>query len=557
MTGIIALDVVIGLVFIYLLYSLFATVIMEILNTFLGLRARNLRYALRRMLMDEENLPKVKEYVEKSSWMSKAKNEVNTVLKAIMKIINTFIKISGRSGNLSDPGLFHKFYEQPSIKYLSGGGIANKPSYIAAHNFSKTILDAIKLNYNSDDVIKRIEEELETLKSAFAKLEDSSQIKIDYTNRENQQQDFEQWFTERSPLKKIKYAAYLLPETKKITPYLQSIEKLAGDDPDQTKEYLAQSLEGKSIIEKIKAGIDALPEGSDTKKHLESLMADANDNLQKFNSFLEQWFNDTMERATGWYKRRIQYFLLIIGFVLAVSFNANTIDIVKRLSDDPDARSQMVELAIEYSKENKSPRPAEVDAPVADTKKDTTQANAEDNFRKANDSLHEVAAMIRADIEEAQNIITTNWYIPDSIKITKITSYDEGLKSTKGKDSTTHVFQTRIKEKGKKKEDYSLAYVSVKVHNSVDIWAFKKAILPITQKALNKGYTKVKTGKYKRKFVFKRDGWRFNNLWGYILTALAISMGSPFWFDLLNRLIKLRSTIKPRTDSSDTNTENK
>ncbi|HEY5917548.1 MAG TPA: hypothetical protein VIU13_09115, partial [Chryseolinea sp.] len=51
----VALDVVIGLVFIYLLYSLFATVIMEIISSTFGLRARNLSYALRRMLMDEKS----------------------------------------------------------------------------------------------------------------------------------------------------------------------------------------------------------------------------------------------------------------------------------------------------------------------------------------------------------------------------------------------------------------------------------------------------------------------------------------------------------------------
>jgi hypothetical protein len=32
---------------------------------------------------------------------------------------------------------------------------------------------------------------------------------------------------------------------------------------------------------------------------------------------------------------------------------------------------------------------------------------------------------------------------------------------------------------------------------------------------------------------------------GWILTALAISMGAPFWFDLLNKVVAVRSTVKP------------
>lgn len=51
----VAPDVVIGLIFIYLLYSLRATVIAEIIATKLGFRARNLKEAIDRMLNDEDN----------------------------------------------------------------------------------------------------------------------------------------------------------------------------------------------------------------------------------------------------------------------------------------------------------------------------------------------------------------------------------------------------------------------------------------------------------------------------------------------------------------------
>lgn len=35
------------------------------------------------------------------------------------------------------------------------------------------------------------------------------------------------------------------------------------------------------------------------------------------------------------------------------------------------------------------------------------------------------------------------------------------------------------------------------------------------------------------------------SLFGWILTAIAISFGAPFWFDLLNRLMNIRSTVRP------------
>jgi hypothetical protein len=38
---------------------------------------------------------------------------------------------------------------------------------------------------------------------------------------------------------------------------------------------------------------------------------------------------------------------------------------------------------------------------------------------------------------------------------------------------------------------------------------------------------------------------------GWILTAIAISLGAPFWFDTLNKFIVVRSTVKPREKSQD------
>ena len=44
---------------------------------------------------------------------------------------------------------------------------------------------------------------------------------------------------------------------------------------------------------------------------------------------------------------------------------------------------------------------------------------------------------------------------------------------------------------------------------------------------------------------------------GYLLTAFAISLGSPFWFDLLNRLMVIRETVKPHEKSPEESSEDK
>jgi hypothetical protein len=47
-------------------------------------------------------------------------------------------------------------------------------------------------------------------------------------------------------------------------------------------------------------------------------------------------------------------------------------------------------------------------------------------------------------------------------------------------------------------------------------------------------------------------GWWYQIYWhllGWLLTALAISLGAPFWFDLLNKFIVIRSAVKPHEKS--------
>lgn len=38
---------------------------------------------------------------------------------------------------------------------------------------------------------------------------------------------------------------------------------------------------------------------------------------------------------------------------------------------------------------------------------------------------------------------------------------------------------------------------------------------------------------------------------GWLITAAAISLGAPFWFDTLNRFMVVRSTVKPKEKSPD------
>ena len=44
---------------------------------------------------------------------------------------------------------------------------------------------------------------------------------------------------------------------------------------------------------------------------------------------------------------------------------------------------------------------------------------------------------------------------------------------------------------------------------------------------------------------------------GWIITALAAAVGAPFWFDLLNKVMVIRSTVKPHEKSPEESSEDR
>ena len=49
----------------------------------------------------------------------------------------------------------------------------------------------------------------------------------------------------------------------------------------------------------------------------------------------------------------------------------------------------------------------------------------------------------------------------------------------------------------------------------------------------------------------------FSSILGWIITALAISLGAPFWFGLLNKLVALRGAGKGNVDANATDRNKK
>jgi hypothetical protein len=70
---------------------------------------------------------------------------------------------------------------------------------------------------------------------------------------------------------------------------------------------------------------------------------------------VEEWFDSSMDRVSGWYKRRSQKFLVVIGVLIAALGNIDSINIVNTLSKDPAKREALVAQAQQYAAKQTNP----------------------------------------------------------------------------------------------------------------------------------------------------------------------------------------------------------
>ena len=89
---------------------------------------------------------------------------------------------------------------------------------------------------------------------------------------------------------------------------------------------------GQTTMAIIQRGIDALPPAmSPLKPSLEALAKNAGDDVSRFRASVEQWYDDHMDRVSGWYKRHAAIITLVAGAILVVLLNINALTIGRTL----------------------------------------------------------------------------------------------------------------------------------------------------------------------------------------------------------------------------------
>lgn len=236
-----------------------------------------------------------------------------------------------------------------------------------------------------------------------------------------------------------------------------------------------------SPLENFKEGLGKLKH-SDTKILLQSFVNNSDNNYDTLKLNIENWFNEYMDRVTGWYKKKAVRRLRVIAVILTIIMNVNTIDVSTALWTNAVLRESVVATAENFAKQNST---------LPNSKKDTTLEQQVSHIK----GLYKDMGMLNLPI---------GWEDQNKKIDTLRKNYGDNKSAIKGRK---------------------------------DIGSIKKWFLKIF---LWKNYAWDFLGIYFSQIGIKR-------LLGWLFTAIAISFGAPFWFDMLNKLINLRNAGKQST----------
>lgn len=236
------------------------------------------------------------------------------------------------------------------------------------------------------------------------------------------------------------------------------------------------------------------------KRAVQSALDTADGDLHAAQAAMEKWYNGAMESVAGAYKGRTQVWLLIIGFAVAAAMNIDAVTVMQRLSTDDQLRDAVVAQAgatlAECEKDPaKCALPPKAPAPAPTPASTATTASAPDATATSGPAAQTPAANPSADIAARM----------DAIKA--INAQMTGLGWPIGWQN------------GKPEPQFSLLAGGAANQQPAALW-----------QAMG---------------LWQRAQWWLAIVGGWLITGIGVTFGAPFWFDLLNRFMVVRSTVKP------------
>lgn len=283
---------------------------------------------------------------------------------------------------------------------------------------------------------------------------------------------------------------------------------------DGTREYQMENntIPG-DIVERFQLGVSGMNTSpfSDLMQSFIDKSALSENKYAELKTHIERWYNDYMDRVSGWYKTKQRKKFIIAGFAVAIILNVDSLHLLKMLSLDPDLKNRMVESA---------------EQTAANIRKDST-------FRTDISSMTKVVSIPQNEMQRTRS------FQIDTVRAMEI------LNKLNAWDSARKIADSTAKKDLKQLNDALnlVAELNVPIgwsETSAPVSWFqskKESVLPDSKNPglvhyLNERNNDPDTGTVLKYLI------------GIIISGISLSFGAPFWFELLVKFVNVRRSGK-------------
>ncbi len=293
---------------------------------------------------------------------------------------------------LQNDDLSQQFYDHPLIRGLYQPG--HKPSYIPSNKFALTLFDILMTAGTESSLIQRelynVKQEISTLqknKQAAAQAQLDLLINLARTSADSDltttmandalkqlKDGIDKYAQDYPQLKPVIDKALSNVSINKgtIDNLLQNSMGSDGWSQSPSFEQVSKGILSLSVTNPdLKQALDSILNGiEETTKQGESALA-------KARTSVESWFNDSMDRLSGWYKRRAVVLAFVIGLIVAIVLNVDSLQLATQLWREPALRDALAAQAQSFVQQNQS-------TDLSQTPSSTQLAQLESQFNNLN-----------------------------------------------------------------------------------------------------------------------------------------------------------------------------
>ncbi len=331
------IEVAIGLIFVWVVLSLTIIQIQEWINTRLDKRARDMEEAIHEMLANPNLKAQFYDHPVIRGLTSKKRDEPSRI-----------------------PAWFYRY---PILRGFTKE-LRRLPSYIPSQQFSLALFDIVMTAGTESSLIQQGLLKLRDDLQRDQKITPQQAVIVELNllielARSAAATEAGTAFTKRTlRLLKQKVEEFTLnhPELKPVLDAALEEASRRKDEIDDLLKSKEAPARGKDAFTDLRRGIAALsvisPEVNQTLNalllNIEEYVGERESRLAKARQNVERWFDDSMDRVTGVFKRYSQWMALVIGFVIALILNVDSIDLTLYLWREPTVRQVLAQNAASF-----------------------------------------------------------------------------------------------------------------------------------------------------------------------------------------------------------------